>query len=166
MSSPFVGEIRLFAGSFAPQNWAFCNGQLMAISENTTLFTLIGTTYGGDGVNTFGLPDLQGRVPIHQGSGFVIGQLSGSETVTVSSSQLPQHNHLAQASSASLGSNDPSGNFWASNPSTKQYSDQSPSGQMAGPTSLTGGNQPHDNMLPFLCVTYIIALFGIFPSQN
>jgi microcystin-dependent protein len=171
MASPFVGEIRMFAGTFAPAGWAFCNGQLMAISQNDTLFQLLGTTYGGDGVNTFALPNLQSRVPIHQGqspgtSNYIIGQTAGVETVTLTVNQLPAHTHTTQASSAGSGSSDPTGNFWASSPATKQYSPGTNAPMASGAMGITGGNQPHDNMVPFLVVNFIISLFGIFPSQN
>jgi len=170
MANPFVGEIRMFAGNFAPEGWAFCNGQLLAIAENPTLFNLIGTTYGGDGASTFQLPDLQGRVPIHQGPGFVIGQLGGTETVTLTTAQIPAHAHILQASTdASTAAAAPGGNLVAdtSNASVQIYNNSAaPSVAMAtSAVGADGGSQPHDNLAPFLCVSYIISLFGIFPSQ-
>ncbi len=168
MATPFIGEIRMFGGNFAPQGWAFCDGSLMAISQNDALFNLIGKTYGGDGQQTFGLQDLRGRVQIHQGAGFVIGQRSGTETVTLTAGQLPAHTHGAVAS----GSGDqvsPNNGFWSSDPggNTAAYTATS-NDTMA--TNAIGSNdpgaQPHDNMQPFLAVSYIISLFGIFPSQN
>ncbi|HVN01418.1 MAG TPA: tail fiber protein [Caulobacteraceae bacterium] len=182
MSSPYVGEIRMFGGNFAPAGWAFCSGQLMAISENPTLFQLIGTTYGGDGQNTFALPDLQGRLPVHQGTGpglspYVIGQQAGTESVTLTVNQIPSHNHNLVASTDVATLTNPSGGYFATAPTVP------PSAQAAlyvtngapAPTTgnltansvgQTGGSQPHDNVMPFLCVSFIISLFGIFPSQN
>ena len=165
MGEPFVGEIRIFGGSFAPAGWAFCNGQLMAIAENDTLFTLIGTTYGGDGQSTFGLPDLQGRIPIHQGSVFVLGEKSGVETVTLTTNQIPSHNHVAACQSG-LGSQAPGNGLWAASLSNI-YTDAAP-GVPMNPSSIgpAGGSQPHDNMMPYLTVSFIISLFGVFPTQN
>src|ERR1700681_1782571 len=125
MSSPYVGEIRMFGGNFAPAGWAFCNGALIPISENDTLFNLIGTTYGGDGQTTFALPNLQSRVPVHVGFGFALGQLAGAEQVTLTTAQIPAHSHLPQVSSAGAISRDPAGNLWAAW-NSRQYSDQSP----------------------------------------
>jgi len=163
----------MFGGNFPPAGWAFCNGQLMAISENSTLFNLIGTTYGGDGQSTFGLPDLQGRFPVHQGQGpglanYLIGQKAGEENVTVTVNQLPAHNHPANCSTQGTDAS-PVSKVWATDPSGNiaPYSTQAPNGQMnAGALSNSGGGQPHDNMHPFLAVTFIISLFGIFPSQS
>jgi len=172
MGSPYVGEIRLFAGNFAPLNWAFCNGQLMSIAENSVLFNLIGTTYGGDGISTFALPNLQCRVPIHMGtlaggSTYVEGQLGGVETVTLTTGQMPAHNHVPSCSSSTTGSAAPTtGSYWASPTGTKQYTTNAPNATMANSMTLAGGNQPHDNMQPFLAVSFIISLFGIYPSQN
>jgi microcystin-dependent protein len=173
MSDPYIGEIRMFAGNFAPAGWAFCDGSLQSIAENSTLFNLIGTTYGGDGINTFALPDLRSRVPIHLGSNgvntYVIGQSGGVEQVTLTVGQLPTHNHApALASTATTGSSSPAGDVWANGPGIKQFSPvANANGTMATTTiPLQGGSQPHDNMLPFLAVSYIIALFGVYPSQN
>jgi microcystin-dependent protein len=176
MAQPYIGEIRLFAGNFAPAGWAFCNGQLMAISDNEPLFQLIGTTYGGDGQNTFALPDLQGRVPIHQGTSnfgvnFVIGQLAGEETVTLTTQQLPAHSHALRASAnASTAGAGPAGNLTANTSATTStpiYSSAAPGTAMAASAIGTaGGSQPHDNMAPFQCVSFIISLFGIFPTTN
>jgi microcystin-dependent protein len=171
MATPYVGEIRMFAGNFAPLGWMLCQGQLLPISENETLFNLIGTTYGGDGQQTFGLPDLRGRAPIHQGGGFVIGQNGGFENVTLNIAQLPSHNHLA-AASGSGNVVDPTDAVWSTDPGGNTAAYTTPP-QGTPPTlasnaigSSTGGAQPHDNMQPFLAVNYIISLFGIFPSQN
>jgi microcystin-dependent protein len=166
MSSPFIGEIRMFGGNFAPAGWAFCNGALMAIDQNDALFQLIGTTYGGDGQTTFALPNLQSRVPVHVGPGYTLGQNGGVETVTLTVSQLPAHTHTVQASSAGSGSSDPTNNFWASSPATKQYAASANTQMAPGAMGSTGGNQPHDNMLPFLAINFILSLFGIFPSQS
>jgi microcystin-dependent protein len=169
MSDPFVGEIRIFAGNFAPLDWALCNGAIMAISQNETLFNLIGTTYGGDGQQTFAVPDLRGRVPIHTGSSgasdYVLGQSGGRESVTLTNNQLPAHNHLLPASSASGTSTSPAGNVpaaWGSN----QYSDAPPTGAMGAAVQPAGASLPHDNMLPFLGINFIISLFGTFPTQS
>jgi microcystin-dependent protein len=166
MSQPYVGEIRMFAGNFAPIGWSLCNGSLIAIAENTTLFNLIGTTYGGDGLNTFALPDLRGRVPIHQGGSDVIGASGGVETVTLSVAQIPAHTHRQVATTAAATpAAGPGGNMVASSATTQFYG-ASPSTPMAGVAlDLKGSNQPHDNMAPFLGVSLIISLFGIFPSQ-
>jgi microcystin-dependent protein len=171
MSQPYVGEIRMFAGNFAPAGWAFCNGQLIPISENDTLFNLIGTTFGGDGQSTFALPDMQSRVPVHQGTSpfgdvYVLGQLAGVETVTLTTNQIPSHSH-APACQSTLGTQaDPTNAVWAGS-SLNQYATASPATPMAAQSlTLTGGNQPHSNIMPYLTVNFIISLFGIFPSQN
>ena len=173
MSNPYVGEIRMFGGSFAPAGWAFCNGALMPISENETLFNLIGTTYGGDGQTTFALPDLQGRTPVHQGQGpgitqnYTIGEVAGVEQVTLTTQQIPVHNHAWVASSALGTGSDPTNSLLAQHPTASPYSVAPPTGAMnAQMVSIVGGSQPHENMQPYLCITYIISLFGIFPSQN
>ncbi len=166
MSSPYIGEIRMFGGNFAPVGWAFCNGALIPISENETLFNLIGTTYGGDGQSTFALPDLQSRVPMHQGSGFVLGQNGGVESVTLASSQIPAHTHVPQANSGTGALASPGGNVWA-NSANLPYSPNAPAAAM-DPAAIgsDGGSQPHDNMIPYLVINFIISLFGIFPSQT
>ncbi len=175
MSEPFLGEIRMFGGNFAPQGWSFCDGSLVAISQYDALFSLMGTTYGGDGVQTFGLPDLRGRVPVHMGNragtNYQLGQLGGSENVTLVTSQLPAHTH--QARGASLGdSPSPSGKYWSTDPggNVGAYNNTSPvpsPAAMSGASlSPAGGSQPHENMQPFLAITYIIAMEGIYPSQN
>ncbi len=171
MSQPFIGEIRMFAGNFPPVGWARCDGQLMPISQNDALFALIGTTYGGDGVNTFALPDLRGRVPVHQGPGpglspWVIGQSFGSETVTLTSNQLPAHAHTQQASKdAATGAVGPSGAPGVA--STPLYGSGVMDVPMAGAAvAAAGGGQPHDNMAPFTALTFIISLFGVFPSRS
>lgn len=171
MSQPFLGEIRMFGGSFAPAGWAFCNGQLLAISENDALFVLLGTTYGGDGQETFALPNLQSRIPIHMGTGpglsaYQIGEQGGVEQVTLTTQQIPTHTHAPLASNTG-GSDNPNNSYWADSALGKPYGAAPPNVLMnPGTITPTGGSQPHDNMLPFLCVTYIISLQGLFPSQT
>jgi microcystin-dependent protein len=174
MSNPFIGEIRMFGGNFAPAGWAFCNGSLQSIAQNDTLFALIGTTYGGDGQQTFALPNLLGRVPISDGQGsglsnYVIGQTGGVENVTLTTSNLPAHNHTVQGDAATGTANSPAGNVWANSTGAKQF--VAPAGSNATMNSgaigsALGSGQPHDNMRPFLAVSFIISLFGIFPSRN
>jgi microcystin-dependent protein len=166
MGSPYVGEIRMFGGNFAPAGWAFCDGSLLPIAQNDVLFTLIGTTYGGDGQSTFALPDLRGRVPLHQGQGFTIGQMAGSESVTLTPAQMPAHNHALNASStAATPAAGPSGMLGAS-ATTQFYGSGAPTTPMAADAlAAAGGNQAHENMAPFQVVSFIISLFGIFPSQ-
>lgn len=167
MAQPYVGEIRMFGGNFAPAGWAFCSGQLMPISENETLFNLIGTTYGGDGQSTFGLPDLRGRLPIHQGGGFVLAQTGGVETVTLTTQQMATHSHPFLATVNFGGGSAPGNNVLAQSSTVKVYSAVSPSVAL-GPSSITntGSNLPHSNIQPFLCVNFIISQFGIFPSPS
>lgn len=168
MAQPYVGEIRMFAGNFAPAGWMFCEGQLLPISENETLFQLIGTTYGGDGQATFALPDLRGRVPIHQGNGFILAETGGAEEITLTVQQIPSHSHVPLANSGNGTSSDPSSNFWAAQPALLQYSGPGSANVNlpANVLAATGGNQPHTNFQPYLCVDFIISLFGIFPSQT
>jgi len=171
MSSPFIGEIRIFGGNFPPAGWAFCDGSLIAISENTALFQLIGTTYGGDGQTTFALPDLRGRVPMHQGSGLglanrTIGEAGGVETVTLTTNQIPIHSHAPLAVSGSGNQATPQNGVWAGS-ANSLYSPNAPSLALnATLGSVVGGGQPHDNLMPFLAISFIISLFGIFPTQN
>jgi microcystin-dependent protein len=168
MSSPFIGEIRMFGGNFAPVGWAFCNGALIPISENDALFTLIGTTYGGDGETTFALPNLQSRIPIHVGPGFALGQSGGTESVTLTTSQIPSHSHTPLCFSNNGGQPSPAGGVWAiSQPTRNEYTTVAPSVNMdPAACGSTGGSQPHDNMVPFLVVNFILSLFGVFPSQT
>lgn len=168
MGTPYVGEIRMFAGNFAPAGWMFCEGQLMSISENETLFQLIGTTYGGDGQSTFALPDLRGRLPLHQGNGFTLAETGGAEEITLTVSQIPAHTHAPLASTGPGGSSTPVGNIWAT-ASNNFYSTAAPNAGAPLPSdaiSLVGGSQPHTNFQPYLCVNFIISLFGIFPSPT
>lgn len=171
MSNPYVGEIRMTGFNFAPANWAFCNGQVLNISQNTTLFNLIGTTYGGDGVKTFALPNLQCRMPVHQGTGstgthYPLGGVGGAEEVTLSTSQIPNHTHSA-ACNATASAATPHNNVWAAT-TPAAYSNAAPAQTTmnAQATAASGGGQPHDNMPPFLAVNFIISLFGIYPSQG
>jgi microcystin-dependent protein len=167
MAQPYVGEIRMFAGNFAPAGWMFCEGQLLPISEYETLFNLIGTTYGGDGQSTFALPDLRGRVPIHFGNGFTLAETGGVETVTLTVSQIPAHSHALLATT-SVGNDANASNNLLSEPSGFfPYVNVNPAAAMA-PASIgsVGGSQPHNNFQPYLCVDFIISLFGIFPSPT
>jgi microcystin-dependent protein len=166
MSDPYIGEIRMFGGNFAPNGWAFCNGQAMAISQNSTLFNLIGTTYGGDGVNTFNLPDLRGRLPIHQDNTFVMGQLAGTETVTLISNQIPQHTH-GVAVLTNAGASSPSNAVYGGNTADPIYTASAPSVAMnAGVVGMGGGSLPHSNIMPYCVINFIISLFGIYPTQS
>jgi microcystin-dependent protein len=168
MSSPFLGEVRMFGGNFAPVGWAFCNGQVLAISQNDALFALIGTTYGGDGVTTFALPNLISRTPISFATNdtHVQGQSAGEETVTLTQAQLPAHSHPVNASDNAATATSPAGNVWASW-SEGQYSTAAPNTSMdASGLSVAGQSLPHDNRPPYLGLSFIIALEGIFPSRN
>ena len=167
MAQPYVGEIRIFAGTFAPAGWMFCEGQLLPISENETLFQLIGTTYGGDGENTFALPDLRGRLPVHMGSGLVLAETGGTETVTLTVQQIPAHSHPFVAVTDIGSVTAPGNNLLAQSDTLKLYGTVAPSVSLdSAATTPTGGSQPHDNLQPHLCLHFIIALLGIFPSQN
>lgn len=170
MAQPYVGEIRMFAGNFAPAGWAHCDGQLLPISENETLFQLIGTTYGGDGQSTFALPNLQSRIPIHMGQGAglsnrILAETGGAEQVTLTVNQTPAHTH-AMLGSLNIGQQSaPAGNMPARTIGADIYARDTPNINMAASVvSAVGGSQPHDNMQPFLCVNFIISLFGIFPQ--
>lgn len=172
MSQPYVGEIRMFGGNFAPSGWMLCQGQLLPISENETLFNLIGTTYGGDGQETFALPDLQGRIPIHQGtnpkggSTYILAQNGGVEQVTLTTQQIPLHTHPMQASADPAVSPNVQNNVIATPASATPFSINNANLPLAT-QSITpdGGSQPHDNFQPYLCINFIISLFGIFPHQ-
>jgi len=177
MSEPFIAEIILFAGNFAPRGWAFCQGQILSIAQNTALFSLLGTTYGGNGQTTFALPDLRGRVPVGTGQGpglpsIDLGQVAGEPTHTLIITEMPAHNHQAQAQgNSNTGDNpSPAGNTWAiSDARANNYVNAAPNGPMAPNTvtvGIAGGSQPHNNMQPFLGMNYIIAIEGIYPSRN
>ena len=167
MAQPYVGEIRMFAGNFAPAGWMFCEGQLLPISENETLFNLIGTTYGGDGQSTFALPDLRGRIPIHFGNGFTLAETGGAETITLTVAQIPAHTHALLGTSSLANQTNPLNNVYAQSLTVSFYNSANPNAAMAaGATSSAGGSQPHSNFQPYLCLDFIISLFGIFPSQT
>jgi microcystin-dependent protein len=167
MAQPYVGEIRMFAGNFAPAGWMFCEGQLLPISEYETLFNLIGTTYGGDGQSTFALPDLRGRIPLHFGNGFTLAETGGVETVTLTVSQIPAHSHAFLGTSSPANATGPTGNVLGELTATSMFTNSPPTVAMAaGTTSSVGGSQPHSNFQPYLCVDFIISLFGIFPTQT
>lgn len=167
MAQPYVGEIRMFGGNFAPAGWMFCDGQLLPISEYETLFNLIGTTYGGDGQETFALPDMRGRVPVHQGSGSTLAETFGVEQVTLTTSQIPSHSHAFLTYNAVANSPNPGNNLLALSSQVQMFFGDIPNVPMnSGSVSPVGGNQPHDNMMPYLCVSFIISLFGIYPSQT
>ena len=167
MAQPYVGEIRMFAGNFAPAGWMFCEGQLLPISENETLFNLIGTTYGGDGQSTFALPELRGRIPIHQGNGFILAETGGAEEITLTIQQIPAHSHALLASTAPGTQNAPSNNVTAASPSVTLYTgDVTDSNMAPSAVGTTGGSQPHTNFQPYLCIDFIISLFGLFPSPT
>ena len=169
MAQPYVGEIRMFGGNFAPAGWMFCEGQLLPISENETLFNLIGTTYGGDGESTFALPDLRGRVPLHFGNGTQLGETGGVETVTLTTSQIAAHGHPLLASLTKGAQNPPAQQVLAQSGTQNAFpygTDVPPATLNPGSISSVGGSQPHDNFQPYLCVDFIISLFGIFPSQT
>jgi len=167
MAQPYVGEIRIFAGNFAIAGWMFCEGQLLPISEYETLFNLIGTTYGGDGQSTFALPDLRGRIPLHQGNGFTLAETGGVETVTLTVSQIPSHSHPLLGSSLVATDGNPGNNLLAQTTTFDAYQTNGANAAM-NPQNVTstGGSQPHNNFQPYLCMNYIISLFGIFPSQT
>jgi len=167
MAQPYVGEIRMFAGNFAPAGWMFCEGQLLPISENETLFNLIGTTYGGDGQSTFALPDLRGRVPVHQGNGYTLAQTGGVEQVTLTTQQIPVHNHAFVASTAVGTQIPPGGEVIASLQAVKVYRSGPGIAPMnAATVTSQGGSQPHNNFQPYLCIDFIISLFGLYPSPT
>jgi microcystin-dependent protein len=167
MAQPYVGEIRMFAGNFAPAGWMFCEGQLIPISENETLFQLIGTTYGGDGQSTFALPDLRGRIPIHQGNGVILAETGGAEEITLTVNQLPVHSHPLLASATVSNQSAPTNNVVAQSSSADLYIEDTPNVSLvAAAIGSVGGSQPHTNFQPYLCVNFIISLFGIFPSPT
>jgi len=165
-TDPFIGQIGIASFGFPPRGWAFCDGQLLPINQNQALFSLLGTTYGGNGQTTFALPDLRGRVPMHVGNGHTLGERAGEENHTLSITEMPQHTHVAQGSSNSPNASTPLNNFWASNTGFSPYSGTA--NEVMSPTAISnvGGSQPHFNMSPFLTLNFCIALVGIFPSRN
>jgi microcystin-dependent protein len=167
MAQPYVGEIRMFGGNFAPAGWMFCEGQLLPISENETLFQLIDDRYGGDGESTFALPDLRGRIPIHQGNGFIMAETGGAEEITLTVQQVPAHTHAFLGAATGGNEINAGGNLPANSSIVKPYINLSPDGNMNTAAILpVGGSQPHTNFQPYLCVDFIISLFGIFPSPT
>ncbi|WP_149202375.1 phage tail protein [Actinotalea subterranea] len=167
MGQPYVGEIRMFGGNFAPIGWAMCDGQLLSISENDVLFTLIGTTYGGDGQQTFAVPDLRGRWPLHQDGGHVLGRQGGLETVLLTTQQLPVHRHTPQGSAAEATASTPAGGVWAAStaPAFLPTPGASTAPMATGALDPVGGSEPHENRPPYLVVHFIISLYGIYPAQ-
>ncbi len=175
MSDPFIAEIRITPFNFAPRGWAMCDGQLLAISQNTALFSLLGTNYGGNGVSTFGLPNLQGRAPLHQGQGpglslRVLGEEGGVETTTLIATEMPLHTHGVRGQTAGGNRADPAGNVWASPGATRGLRAYNPApgsgGAMASTAiSITGSGQPHNNLMPYLTLNFVIALQGVYPQR-
>src|SRR5215469_5462331 len=165
MSEPFLGELKIISWNFPPKGWAFCNGTLLPINQNQALFSILGTTYGGDGRTTFGLPNLQGRTPMHIGNGIVLGEMGGETQHTLNISELPAHTHVPNATSTTSNSATPGGNTWG-NARMASYSASPNNAMSPSAVGVTGGNQPHENMQPYLVLNIIIALQGIFPSQN
>ncbi|MBL8297024.1 MAG: phage tail protein [Rhodanobacteraceae bacterium] len=167
MAQPYVGEIRMFAGNFAPAGWAFCDGSLLPISENEVLFQLIGTTYGGDGQSTFAVPDMRGRIPLHQGNGFILAETGGAEEITLTVQQIPAHTHPALGTLSIATNTSPINSVVAQSSTFDGYQTTAGAVQMAASSvGSIGGSQPHNNMQPYLCVSFIISLFGIFPSPT
>ncbi|WP_269580827.1 phage tail protein [Roseibium sp. Sym1] len=171
MSEPFLAEIRLIGFNFAPRGWAFCDGQILPINQNQSLYSLLGTTYGGDGRTSFALPDLRSRTPIHRSSGHSLGQKSGAETVTLTAAQIPAHTHAVKASSLAGNSNQPMGRVLAAPSSAANLTYRAPEAatstpMRSGTVSNAGGSQAHNNMQPYLTVNFCIALQGLFPSRN
>jgi microcystin-dependent protein len=165
VSTPYISEIRVFSYGFPPSGWALCNGQLLPINQNQALFSLLGTTYGGDGISTFALPNLQGSVPLHLGNGFTLGQRAGEAAVTLTTGQIPAHTHTPIASSSQASAADPSNAFWA-NSSHPAYAPSTSVELAPQAIGSTGSNQAHQNMSPYLVLSFCIALIGFFPSRN
>ena len=168
MSEPFLAEVKIVSFNFPPKGWAFCNGELLPINQNQALFAILGTTYGGNGQTNFALPNLQGRLPIHEGNGFTLGQQGGEENHTLTINEIPSHNHPVNCNSGTSSNvASPSGAVWAQDPNGNAPYSGSGGSQMAIPAiNAAGGNQPHPNLAPYLVLSFVIALQGIFPSQN
>jgi microcystin-dependent protein len=167
MAQPYLAEIRIFSFGFPPRGWALCNGQLLAINQNTALFSLLGTTYGGNGTTNFALPNLQGRAPVHFGSEIVLGQQGGEQSHTLLTTEIPAHNHTVSASVGAVTGGSPTGSYLTILPNDSMYTTPgNANGVMGGQTSITGGSQPHENMQPYLVINFCIALVGAFPSRN
>ena len=171
MSEPFIAEVKIFAGNFAPRGWAFCNGQLLPIAQNTALFSLVGTTYGGDGRTTFGLPDLQGRAPMHPGNGpgltnRRLGESGGNGTVALSESQMPTHRHVPQSATSHGEESSPVNHTWAPHEMGESFTERTNAAMKPTVLTATGGGQPHNNIQPYLAINFVIALVGLFPSRS
>ena len=167
MGEPYVGEIRIFAGNFAPAGWRMCDGSLLPIAENEVLFQLIGTTYGGDGQVSFGVPDFRGRAPLHMGSGYALGQMAGSESITLTTAQIPAHEHALAASTAAGNASNPQGHVVAQGSQIQLYIEDAQDASMSpNAVQSDGGNQSHENRMPSIAINYIISLNGFFPTQN
>jgi microcystin-dependent protein len=167
MAQPYIGEIRIFAGGFAPMGWMFCEGQLIPISENDALFAVLGTNFGGDGQETFALPDLRGRLPVHQSLNYPLGQQAGVEEVTLNIQQIPSHTHVLMGAEQTGTDASPANGILATSSVLKPYAAEAPDATMAAnAVGPRGGSQPHTNFQPYLCMNYIISLFGIFPTQS
>lgn len=175
MATPFIGEIVMFGGNFAPRSWAFCQGQLLSIAQNTALFSILGTTYGGNGQTTFALPDFRGRVPLHPGQGpglspYVLGQQGGQETVTLLITQMPAHNHTAvmttRGNNGAASDTSPAGNYWADGSYNSASNVSMNPAAVQATIGISGGSQPHNNIQPYLAINFLIATQGIFPSRN
>jgi microcystin-dependent protein len=165
MGTPYLSEIRIFSFNFPPKGWAFCNGQIMAINQNQALFSLLGTTYGGDGQTTFALPNLQGRSPLHNGQTFTLGQTGGESTVTLTTAQMPAHTHPVNVNGTASGQTTPTNNYWGNGGQTI-YSDSANATMNPAAVATVVGSQPHNNMSPYMVLNFCIALVGIFPSRN
>ena len=166
MAEPFLAEIKIIGFNFAPRGWAYCDGQILPINQNQSLYSLLGTTYGGDGRTTFALPDLRSRTPIHKGDGFALGQKSGEETVTLAVAQMPNHNHFAVASTMDANQRSPDGTILAKSPMLYAEPTSGVTELRSGTVVNTGGSQPHNNMQPYQTLGFCIALQGLFPSRN